>query len=67
MKDDVSLEELKGKRVVVFGCGSSASDNATLAVLAGAAEVTMVYRHQRIFLSSHASYLMTSLQSEQAD
>jgi hypothetical protein len=55
---------MKGKRVVVLGCGASATDNAVRALIAGAAQVSMVYRRQRIFKPAYAAYLINDITSD---
>jgi NADPH-dependent glutamate synthase beta subunit-like oxidoreductase len=46
---------------VILGCGATANDNAVRALFAGAADVTLVYRRQRRFMTAYASYLVNEL------
>lgn len=48
--DDIDFDMLRGKRVAVIGAGASAFDNAATALEAGAAEVHLLCRRERIQL-----------------
>jgi thioredoxin reductase len=65
IRNDVKLEQLKDRSVVILGGGATSTDNAIRAVLAGAKSVTVVARHQRFLFPSFATYLLLGLASDE--
>jgi len=60
INNDIPLSALKDKNVVIIGAGSSSTDNAARALMAGARSITIICRKRKLLYSCYATYQLTN-------